>query len=71
MNMLVTTPFGQHKWMRGTGRPAPARSTAEDYRARAAECQEIAARSREQIRQQYEELARQWLVLAAQAENRP
>jgi hypothetical protein len=39
-----------------------------DYRARAAECQRVADRQDELIKRQYEELARQWLVLAEQAE---
>ena len=55
------------------GAVAPAVLTAgqsrfADYRAHAAECQEVADRQDELIKRQYEELARQWLVLADQAE---
>ena len=37
-----------------------------DFRKHAAECLEIAARHGELIKEQYEELARQWLIIAAQ-----
>lgn len=71
MNMLITTPFGQHNWSGVTAVPTAGRSRAEEYRAQAAECQEIAGRSLDHIKHQYQELARQWLALAAQAEKRP
>ena len=45
------------------GRPRSA-----EYRALAAECQGIADRWSDLAKQQYEELARQWLVLAERAE---
>jgi len=38
------------------------------YRARAAECQQVAERSSGLIKRQYEDLARQWLTVAEQAE---
>jgi hypothetical protein len=37
---------------------------ADDYRARAADCQEVANRWSGLIKDQYEELARQWRELA-------
>jgi hypothetical protein len=44
------------------------RSQFEEYREHAAECQEIANHWSDLVKQQYEELAGQWLVLAKQAE---
>jgi hypothetical protein len=44
---------------------------AEAYRVQAAECQQVADRWPDDlVRQQYEELARQWRALAAHAERR-
>ena len=43
---------------------------AEEFRACAAECQEIATHWEGEGRRQYEELARQWRVLARLAEQR-
>jgi hypothetical protein len=44
---------------------------AEAYRVQAAECQQLADRwPHDLVRQQYEELARQWRALAAHAERR-
>jgi hypothetical protein len=37
-----------------------------DFRIQAAECLEIAERHGDLIKEQYEELARQWLIIAAQ-----
>jgi hypothetical protein len=68
MNMLITTPFGQHNWATDTASSRSRRSRAEEYRTQAAQCQEIAGRSLDHLKHQYEELARQWLALAAQAE---
>ena len=39
-------------------------SQAEDHRAHAADCQEVANRCSGPIKDQYEKLARQWLELA-------
>ncbi len=44
------------------------RRRSEDCRAQAAECREIAGRWPGLVKRQYEELARQWLVVAEQAE---
>ena len=60
-------------WRQNGDAVAPAVLTAgqppsADFRARAAECQRVADRQDELIKSQYEELARQWLVLAEQAE---
>jgi hypothetical protein len=44
-------------------------SQSRQYRARAYHCQGIAARwSNSLVRQQYEDIARQWFMLAEQAE---
>jgi hypothetical protein len=43
-------------------------SQCEDYRAGAAECQEIATYRPDLLNRHYEELAQQWLLLAEQAE---
>jgi hypothetical protein len=44
--------------------------SAEDYRARAAQCERMAERHRDQtFKAQYVELARQWRDLAERAEN--
>jgi hypothetical protein len=44
-------------------------SRSEEYRAHAAECRELANRIRDsEVKRGYEELARQWLELAEQAE---
>jgi hypothetical protein len=40
---------------------------SDEFRAQAAECQELADRSYELIKEQYEELTRQWLFLAEHA----
>jgi len=39
---------------------------ADEFRARAGECREIAERHGDLIKEQYEALARQWPILAAQ-----
>jgi hypothetical protein len=41
-------------------------AVADEFRARAGECCEIAERNGDLIKEQYEALARQWLILAAQ-----
>jgi hypothetical protein len=42
----------------------------EEFRAHAAECQELANRWHDEAKRQYEELARQWLKLAELAAGR-
>lgn len=44
--------------------PPGGQSRYEEYREHAAECQEIADHWSDLVKQQYEELARQWLMLA-------
>jgi hypothetical protein len=44
-------------------------SRSENFRAQAAECQEIAKRCGDELRRQYEQLAQQWLELAERAES--
>jgi hypothetical protein len=47
----------------------PTTGRSQSYRAQAAECQQVANRwPNDLVREQYEELARQWRVLAAHAE---
>jgi hypothetical protein len=41
-------------------------AVADEFRARTAECCEIAERHGDLIKEQYEALARQWPILAAQ-----
>jgi hypothetical protein len=41
---------------------------SEEFRAHAAECEEVAKRYGSLIKEQYEQLARQWLFLAERAE---
>jgi hypothetical protein len=62
----LSTRFGQRKFV-GAVAALFARSRVEDYRAQAAECQEIADGWSGLVREQYEQLARQWLILAANA----
>jgi hypothetical protein len=48
--------------------PSPVvRATSEQFRAHAAECNQIAEHHSGSIKEQYEALARQWLVVAEQA----
>jgi len=43
---------------------------SQEFRAQATECQELADHSREFMKEQYEQLVRQWLFLAEQAKSR-
>jgi hypothetical protein len=64
MKTLITAPRQPEN--RG-GIVAPLLTTvqyAEEYRAHAADCQEVADRCSGLMKDQYEELARQWLELA-------
>lgn len=45
----------------------PRNEIADEFRAQAVECREIAQRNCELIKEQYEALARQCLIIAAQA----
>jgi hypothetical protein len=42
------------------------RNDADEFQANAVECHEIAERHSDLIKEQYEALARQWLIIAAQ-----
>ena len=53
MNTLLT-----ERWQRN--------EFADEFRTQAADCQEIAERHCDLIKEQYEALARQWLIIAAQ-----
>jgi len=62
----LSKQFGQRRFAGAVAALfTPARS--EEYRAQAAECQEIADGWSGLVREQYEQLARQWLILAANA----
>ena len=50
-----------------TARPT---APSDEFRAHAAECHEIAEGWSDLIREQYEALSRQWLLVAEQAERR-
>jgi hypothetical protein len=43
---------------------------SQEFRAQATECQELADHARELMKEQYEQLVRQWLFLAEHAEAR-
>jgi hypothetical protein len=62
----LSTQFGQRK-LAGAVAALFTPSRPGDYRAHAAECQEIADGWSGLVREQYEQLARQWLILAANA----
>ena len=65
MNAQTTAAFAQDK---NVGGIAPAVLTDAQLRANAAECQVIATYWPDLLKSEYEGLARQWLVLADQAE---
>ena len=75
MNTLTTAPE-QHKSaeqrafadVMAAALITAGQSRSAEYRAHAAECQGIADRWSDLAKEQYEELARQWLVLAERAE---
>ena len=82
MNALITTCW-QHNppGVSASAQPPEGQSRSQDYRAQnyraqdlraqAAECQTVANRWPDDLlKRQYEELARQWLVLAEHAEGR-
>jgi hypothetical protein len=70
MNTLITALWQRHKvTVRTAAAPTMDRSQSREYRAQAAECQQVANRWPDDlVKEQYEELARQWRVLAAHAE---
>jgi hypothetical protein len=69
MNRRITA-LRQHDQVGATAAALPTadRSRSEEYRTHAAECQGIANGWPDLIKQQYEELAGQWRVLAEQVE---
>jgi hypothetical protein len=70
MNALITTLLQRNRvGVFAAALPTAGPSQSQEYRAQAAECQNVADRWPEDlVRQQYEELARQWRVLAKRAE---
>jgi hypothetical protein len=64
---MNATPVGQCKVGHKVAAALIAQSNAEHFRAHASECMGIAERWSDPIKRQYEELARQWLVLAEHA----
>jgi hypothetical protein len=62
--MVAHAPIARHQKNEG----CHMQSRSNEFRAQAAECQEIANRFRDLIKLQYEELSQQWLKLAQQAE---
>jgi hypothetical protein len=64
---MNSTAVGQCKVGHMVAAARIAQSNAEEYRAQASECKEIAERWSDPIKRQYEELARQWLIVADQA----
>jgi hypothetical protein len=62
-----STAFGRRKFAHVIATALTTASRSEEYRAHAVECQEIADRWSDPVKHQYEELARQWLILAEQA----
>ena len=69
MNTLVAV-LGQHNTVNTIMATllSVRQSRCEEYRAQATECLEIANRWPDLIKDQYEQLARQWLVVAEQSE---
>jgi hypothetical protein len=72
MNTLIAALWQSHKvTVLAPAPPTTGRSQSRDYRAQAADCQQVANRWPDDLlKRQYEELARQWLVLAEHAEGR-
>jgi methionyl-tRNA formyltransferase len=71
MNTLITALWQRHRVVAVFTQPPPAtaRSQSREYRAQAAECQQVANRWPDDlVKEQYEELARQWRALAEHAE---
>jgi hypothetical protein len=64
---MNATPVGQCKVGQRIAAAQIAQSNAQHYRANALECKGIAEYWSDPIKRQYEDLARQWLVLAEQA----
>ncbi len=68
MRTLITTLWRRkHVGVTVTVLPTPGQLRAEECRAKAAECQEIADRWPDLLKSEYGKMARQWLTLAEQA----
>jgi hypothetical protein len=72
MSALITALWQRNKLgVAAAALPQVDQSRSQDYRAQAAECQKVANRWPDDlVKQQYEELARQWRALAEHAEGR-
>jgi hypothetical protein len=70
MSAFITALWQRNRvGVAATAAPPTSRSQSAEYRAQAAECQRVANRwPNDLVKQQYEELARQWRALAAHAE---
>jgi hypothetical protein len=68
MNERVAAAVAPHKNAGAIATALPTERQRQDYRVDAVECQEIATSRPDLLDSQYEDLARQWLVLAEQAE---
>jgi hypothetical protein len=68
MNEHMTAASVTHQTPGAVAAVLLAERSCEQYRVNPAECQEIATYRPELLERQYEDLARQWLVLAEQAE---
>ncbi len=67
MNTIITA-LGQRKFADAvTLQVAALPSRCGDFQANAAECKRIADRCCDSVKHQYEQLARQWLLLAEHA----
>jgi hypothetical protein len=66
MNERMMAPSSSHETAGVVATALLADRPCERYRADAAECQEIATCRPDLLERQYEDLARQWLVLAEQ-----
>jgi hypothetical protein len=70
MNALIAAAGAPHKSIDPPAAALLIASRCEVHRADAAEWQEIATHRPDLVERQYEELARQWLEIAGQAERK-
>jgi hypothetical protein len=69
MNALITAAIEPHNNLAAITSALTDRE-CDLYRAQAAECEQISGHWPDLLRQQYQELARQWRTLAQQSERR-